>query len=347
MQAIARPALTALLVLSISTAIFPRTARAWHESGHRLVARIAWDELTSEQRGFVSGLLVHHPRFAEDFVARMPAEIQSLPETDAKRRQWVFMHAAIWPDLIKEEVKRLRQSAAGDGQLAAAEALNHSTWHYDNKPIFVDPYALAVPPTSDPRGFGIQRALPAVLRELADASAADERRAVALAWLVHLLGDSHQPLHAATIFTADALPQGDLGGNRVIVTTPTTRDAPGNLHAVWDGLFNDVDESAEQRRIVAAHPRTGLQAELAAPAGASLEGRINLWLDESYRLADAAVYDEGVRAALRAPLPLGATPAPIALDRRYLQTAKVVAARRVALAGYRLADCIDLVAPRP
>lgn len=37
-----------------------------------------------------------------------------------------------------------------------------------------------------------------------------ERRAIALAWLFHLLGDIQQPLHAVQIFTAD-YPQGDQG----------------------------------------------------------------------------------------------------------------------------------------
>jgi hypothetical protein len=32
-----------------------------------------------------------------------------------------------------------------------------------------------------------------------------ERSAVALAWLFHLVGDIHQPLHTAQLFTADYL----------------------------------------------------------------------------------------------------------------------------------------------
>jgi len=350
---------TLLAAVLVTTALWPGAARAWHESGHRIVARIAWDELTPAQQATVADLLARHPRFAEDFVARMPAAIKGLAETDAKRRQWLFMHASIWPDLIKEEVKSLgKQLAAAGGperatlerRFADAKQYDNGSWHYDNKPIFVDPYAMPGQAAPDPRTVGIQQALPAVLREFADPNLPAERRAVALAWLIHLLGDSHQPLHAAAIFSAIHLPQGDLGGNRLGVTTPAARAAPTNLHMLWDGLFGaDVQtEPAQKKAIVTAHPRRTLQSELAVPAGSTLEWRIDRWLDESYRAADAVVYTPGIRAALLTPLPVGVTtPPPVALDSSYLQTAKQTATKRAALAGYRLADCIGLAVPRP
>ena len=37
-----------------------------------------------------------------------------------------------------------------------------------------------------------------------------ERKAVALAWLFHLVGDIHQPLHTAQLFTVE-YPKGDRG----------------------------------------------------------------------------------------------------------------------------------------
>jgi len=348
-----------LAAVLATAATWSGPARAWHESGHRIVARIAWDDLTPAQQVLVSDLLTRHPRFAEDFVARMPAAIKALAETDTKRRQWVFMHAAIWPDLIKEEVKNLGKqlAAAGASERAALERrfadvkqYDHTSWHFDNKPIFVDPYAAPAPPApTDPRLVGIQQALPAALREFADPNLSAERRAVALAWLIHLLGDSHQPLHSAAIFSAIHLPQGDLGGNRLIVTTPASRTTPTNLHALWDGLFgaDEQTEPSQKRTIVAAHPRRTLQPELAVPAGTTLEWRIDRWLDESYRAADSVVYAASIRAALLTPLPAGVTtPPPVALGSAYLQAAKTAATRRVALAGYRLADCIGLVAPR-
>ena len=40
-----------------------------------------------------------------------------------------------------------------------------------------------------------------------------ERKAIALAWLFHLVGDVHQPLHTAQLFTID-YPNGDRGGRK-------------------------------------------------------------------------------------------------------------------------------------
>lgn len=347
-----RTCLGQLALVLAFTAALPGEARGWHESGHRIVARIAWDELTPAQRTFVSDLLARHPRFAEDFVGRMPEAIKKLAEDDGERRRWVFMHAAIWPDLIKEEVRSLGKQMVGAGgpdraalerRLVDAKKYDNGSWHYDNKPIYVDPYAL---PAASPAGtglVGVQQALPAMIKEIGDRGLPAERRAVALAWVVHLLGDSHQPLHSAAMFAAAALPEGDLGGNRLIVTVPDSRGTPTSLHALWDGLLG-ADESAEaglKRRVVTSHPRRRLLAELTASAGASVEARVNLWLDESYRAADANVYTAEIRGALLAALPAGATtPSPVALDRGYVHAAKQVAMRRVALAGYRLADCI-------
>lgn len=39
-----------------------------------------------------------------------------------------------------------------------------------------------------------------------------QRKAIAVAWLFHLVGDIHQPLHTAQLFTID-YPKGDRGGN--------------------------------------------------------------------------------------------------------------------------------------
>jgi hypothetical protein len=42
-----------------------------------------------------------------------------------------------------------------------------------------------------------------------------QRKAIALAWLFHLVGDIHQPLHTAQLFNAD-YPQGDRDGNETV-----------------------------------------------------------------------------------------------------------------------------------
>ena len=62
-----------------------------------------------------------------------------------------------------------------------------------------------------------------------------ERKAIALAWLFHLVGDIHQPLHTAQLFTVD-YPQGDRGGNEICVQVTQTGQ-PMDLHRFWDGVI--------------------------------------------------------------------------------------------------------------
>jgi hypothetical protein len=62
-----------------------------------------------------------------------------------------------------------------------------------------------------------------------------ERKAIALAWLFHLVGDIHVPLHTAQLFTVD-YPQGDRGGNEICVRL-TQAGQPMDLHRFWDGVI--------------------------------------------------------------------------------------------------------------
>jgi hypothetical protein len=56
--------------------------------------------------------------------------------------------------------------------------------------------------------------------------------AIALAWLFHLVGDIHQSLHTAQLFTAE-YPRGDRGGNEICVRV-TQAGQPMDLHKFWD-----------------------------------------------------------------------------------------------------------------
>jgi len=62
-----------------------------------------------------------------------------------------------------------------------------------------------------------------------------ERKAIALAWLFHLVGDIHQPLHTAQLFTTD-YPKGDRGGNEICVRVKEA-EQPMDLHRFWDGVI--------------------------------------------------------------------------------------------------------------
>src|SRR4051812_36867694 len=93
------------------------TAYAWNNTGHKVVADIAWEQLTPERRKEIVDILRRHPRFDEDFAKRMPA--------DAEEDRWIFQQAAIWPDIAR---------GLKDEDLAK---YNRPTWHYVNVPVFI------------------------------------------------------------------------------------------------------------------------------------------------------------------------------------------------------------------
>jgi len=80
--------------------------------------------------------------------------------------------------------------------------------------------------------------------DLLRSAGTDLQRLAALKYLVHLVGDVHQPLHAGFL--------DDRGGNTYRLRTFM---AESNLHAVWDsGLINYLDQDAAQlsRRLAAS-----------------------------------------------------------------------------------------------
>ena len=74
---------------------------------------------------------------------------------------------------------------------------------------------------------------------LGDRNASKKDRVEALKWIVHFVGDIHQPLHCETDLSKFPPPEGDRGGNKVTLSfRDRTHD---NLHSVWDGgIIEDV-----------------------------------------------------------------------------------------------------------
>jgi len=93
---------------------------------------------------------------------------------------------------------------------------------------------------------------------LADRARPTPERLAALKYVVHLVGDLHQPLHTSA----------DTGGRAVVLSGTVT-----TLHAVWDDSIIDSHKAAWRAlvEIVEAAP-TG-PVEASTPAGWALEGR--------------------------------------------------------------------------
>jgi len=169
---------------------------------------------------------------------------------------------------------------------------------------------------------------------LSSASASAQDRAEKLSWLIHLVGDIHQPLHCATLVNSIyPAPEGDRGGNEFFVRVSDS-GSPRKLHSLWDGLLG-TGTTANARltrsalnnaiRIQALYPRAALP-ELQSHRS------VESWSKESRESAIHDVYNDGTLepgqdADHATILPAG-----------YTRHAKEVAERRIALAGYRLAD---------
>jgi hypothetical protein len=122
-----------------------------------------------------------------------------------------------------------------DGLMISVATTSSSTvlWHYINWPFKPDGQPASVQ-IREPEPVNILTAMAyneSVVKNQKDA----EQRAIALAWLFHLVGDIHQPLHTAQLFTVD-YPKGDRGGNEICVRA-TQAGQPMDLHRFWDGVI--------------------------------------------------------------------------------------------------------------
>ncbi len=186
-----RPRLFTLIAALL--ALLPTPALAWWEYGHETIASIAQANASAKTRRAISALLRHAPELATP-----TCPLKSIED------------ASVWADCIKPLGDRF------------SYAYN---WHYQNVGI-CKPFDLKA---ACPDGNCVSAQIDRNARLLKDRSVPTRERLMALAFLVHFVGDLHQPLHAGD--------DNDLGGNRArsdygIVVNPRL-----NLHSIWDGYL--------------------------------------------------------------------------------------------------------------
>ena len=113
-----------------------------------------------------------------------------------------------------------------------------------------------------------------------------ERKAIALAWLFHLVGDIHQPLHVSQIFTLD-YPNGDRGGNEICVRV-TQFGQPMDLHRFWDGVITSSQNLTRLcNEATALRNRQEFQRSQLAELGKT---DFESWAKESFEIAAKIAY---------------------------------------------------------
>jgi S1/P1 nuclease len=307
-----------IMVAVLATAFAQQQAWAWSGPSHAAVAAMAYRELAADPtlQSNLTDLLKNHPKFLA-WQAEFKAKKKNFPK-ELDLGMFLFIRAATWPDDIR-----------GTGN-----KFDHPNWHFVDYPLHPPTFTTGPSPSPDDDVlFGIKEGLDTLRDKNADPVA----RAAMLSWLIHLVGDIHQPLHCATLITATfKAPDGDRGGNGFLVyrtQAAKQQKQTTKLHSYWDQQLGSAitpdpaKALGNAKQLTTLHPRDSL-SEL------SHGSDVQLWSFESRDDAISDAYEFKDKAlVMRRVLPTG-----------YATNAKNVAKRRLALAGYRLSDTVHQVA---
>jgi hypothetical protein len=293
------------LVVFAALFLLPYPASAWNAAGHRLSALIAWQQLDEVTRQQVSRLLALHPD-RERWIARN----KSVPPELA-----AFLEASTWPDEIKGD-KRFYDADIDEATKLLPgfpDMARHRHWHYIDRP-------LGNPPKQHPTKGELDRRLDLLITTIGDTRVSDQQRAYALPWLIHLIADAHQPLH--TVSHYDTSGRGDEGGNLLTIKTPFhPRLSSMSLHTYWDDLPGPPWLRGRYLERAAAT----LVAKFPPPPPA---GGSKRWIDESWKIARDSAYPQSDEAEPT-------------LDANFHENSQAIAKKRIAEAGYRLAELLQ------
>jgi len=190
-------------------------------------------------------------------------------------------------------------------------------------------------PTNLPKPQNVIKALEHYV-EVLKTSIDSNEQAEALRFVIHFVGDIHQPLHCSTKVDSSHH-QGDRGGNLLLIKVG---GQSRKLHSYWDDGLDTFPASGPPPNFtppklntippavdlaVQGHPDTDPALKLNAPFD------FRRWADESSELAQQAAY---------ADIAEGQTP-----TAEYKTRGIEVVRKRVAFAGYRLAALLNAIWP--
>ena len=280
-------------LLALLFCFFSLAAHAWNGAGHRLVALIAWQQLGQESQQAVMQALAAHPDFAR-------WQDKTRGETEAL----IFAEAATWADNIRNDPRYYdeRRDSPAPPLPGLIDNARHTRWHYADL---------------DRHGQAAKGELDVQIKRLSELlrSTRNERQIVwALPWLLHLLGDIHQPLHVGH---AD-----DAGGNLVDIEQPQRRQPFKNLHSYWDELPGP--SSLRGRRL---EKRARELVDRYAPPP---QTHVDDWKASSHDLLNQAYPDNDGNL-----LPV--------VSEAFERQAREIADRQIVAAGYRLGRLLDSI----
>jgi hypothetical protein len=300
------------IALVLSAFANPPVALAWGAAGHRTVALVA-------------------DAILEDTAPTVRAQVTAMLAADETNTLTAHDIAgqSVWADVLRDTDPAAR---TGTG-----------TWHFVNLeldgPDLTAACRVRVPASAGTSTSGgpaddcIVSRITAFSQDRSNGTTPPEERLLALKFLLHLVADLHQPLHAAD--------NHDRGGNCVGVVPPGA-STPVRLHTYWDvnlvrkALPHDPGQAAQQLL-------EGLDQDAMSDFR---QGEPADWAQESFELAQSVAYNLPTgpnpggyvfppRFQDRAD-PCGAVEAH-ALDREYDARATAVVREQLLKAGIRLA----------
>jgi hypothetical protein len=285
------------LVLAAMAACAPAPALAWGDGGHRIIALVAYRHLTPAVRVKVDQILA--------------GDDDTLTAPDIASR-------ATWADKFRDS----------DRHTSQRRYRLTREWHFVDIELdepglaaacFGHP-ATAVPASEGPAKACVVDRIAAFATELHDLPPSAPERAIAFKFVLHLVGDVHQPLHAAD--------HDDAGGNAVLVLSG--RQAVGRpLHAYWDtAVVKRMGKDPEQ-------VATALEQCFGSRCNGWMQGTPADWAMKSFTVARDVAYQLGEPTTDERDQPA------YRLTSSYQRRASAAAAEQLAKAGCRLAMTLN------
>lgn len=268
-----------LLILVLSV---PASAWAWGVKGHAAVASLAEANLRPEVLAQVRDLL------ADD-----------LDRNDRPSGRKTLAAVASWPDEIRSEAVKTDPGA-------------YKGWHVRSNQVCSDKLGKC------PDGHCVDQLIIHYSKILRDRHQPQRARNEALKWIVHLVGDLHQPLHSGVN------PNG--GGAKAVLDGVAPRPGePLTLHSAWD---NELAVAA----LKGWHSTAVLPQDLPRLA----EDAPTQWMLETRGVALRDAYSTlpGFHCGEKLP-------EPVILDEAYQQHSIGVIRQQIERAGLRLAQLLN------
>ena len=229
-----------LLLFLATLCVATSPARAYWEYGHETIARVALDSVRPDTRAKVQALL-------------RQGRLLDTPDCPVA----TIEQASVWADCIKPLGDRFAYAFS---------------WHYQNVDI-CKPFDLK---SACKDGHCVSAQIERQARLLADTNVPTRERLMALAFLVHFVGDLAQPMHAGD--------RGDLGGNRVEANYGLVGGRT-NLHSIWDGYLAERAISTPP-----GGPKGLLGAVSVEERAAIAAGTVTDWSRESWEASRNKAY---------------------------------------------------------